>query len=76
MQQQDGLLFPVNCVSWFPSKLRGKAVPLTKSQYSSQVLERDNQTLPSCHVAKSQPIRSFPAIEPGMASANQRLSHH
>ena len=35
-----------------------------------------NRTLPSGCVAKSQPIRGFPAIEPGMASANQRLSCH
>ena len=27
--------FPVNYVSWFPSELRGKAVPLTESLYSS-----------------------------------------
>ena len=31
--------FPVNCVSWFPSELRGKAVPLTESPYSSRVSE-------------------------------------
>ena len=66
--------FPVNYVSWFPSELGGKAVPSTESPYSSQLSERDNRTPPSCHVAKSRPIRSFPAIKPGMASANQRLS--
>ena len=27
--------FPVNYVSWFPSKFRGKVVPLTESPYSS-----------------------------------------
>ena len=68
--------FPVNYMSWFPSKLRGKAVPSTESPYSGQVSERDNRTLPSCHMAKSQPIRSFPTIKPRMASAKQRLSHH
>ena len=26
---------PVNYMSWFPSELRGKAVPLTESPYSS-----------------------------------------
>ena len=31
--------FPVNYVSWFPSELQGKAVPLTKSPYSSRLLE-------------------------------------
>ena len=46
--------FPMNYVSWFPSELRGKAVPSTESPYSSRLLERDNQTLPFCHVAKSQ----------------------
>ena len=58
-------------MSWFPSKRRGKAVPSTESPYSSRVSERDNRTPPFCHVAKSRPIRSFPAIKPGMASANQ-----
>ena len=31
--------FPVNYVSWFPSKLQGKAVPSTESPYSSQASE-------------------------------------
>ena len=68
--------FPVNYMSWFPSELRGKAVPLTESPYSSQVSEQDNRTPPSCHMVKSWPIRGFPAIEPRMVSANQRLSCH
>ena len=40
------------------------------------VVRVNDQTPPSCRVAKSQPIRDFPAIEHGMVSANQRLSHH
>ena len=34
----------VSCelLSWFPSELRGKAVPSTESPYSSRVSERDN----------------------------------
>ena len=31
--------FPMNYVSWFPSELRGKAVPLTESPYSSRLSE-------------------------------------
>ena len=34
MQQQDGLL-SFNYMSWFPSELRGKVMPLTESPYSS-----------------------------------------
>ena len=68
--------FPVNYASWFPSELRGKAVPSIESPYSSRLSERSNRTLPSCCTARSRPIRSFPAIWSGMDSANQRLSRH
>ena len=57
--------FPMNYMSWFPSKLRGKAVPSTESPYSSRLSERDNRTPPSCCMAKSRPIRSFPPLSPG-----------
>ena len=56
--------FPMNYMNWFPSELRGKAVPSTESLYSSQLSERDNRTPPSCRMAKSWPIRSFPTIKP------------
>ena len=60
--------FPVNYMSWFPSALRGKAVPLTKLPYSVlklsfvQVIgaKESNTTL----------------LSHGKVSANQRLSHH
>ena len=53
---------PVNYASWVLSELRGKAVPSTESPYSSRLSEQGNRTPLSCHVAKSRPIRSFPAI--------------
>ena len=55
-----------------PSSLEGtrnrKALNGYRSCSRSAVIEHHplNRTPPSFHVAKSQPIRGFPTIEPGM----------
>ena len=63
--------FLVNYMSGLPSA-QGKQVPVdeinilrTSIIYVVGVIERERQTLPSCCMAKPQPIRDFPTIECG-----------
>ena len=80
---------PVNYVSWFPSELRGKAVPSTESPYLSQLLERgiehcplvtwqglgQSEAFPPFSAGQPQPIRDFPTIEPCMLQCHNTKSY-
>ena len=81
--------FPVNYVSWFPSELQGKAVPSTKSparvNYQSEVIKHrplvtwqglgQSEAFPPFRVGRPQPIRDFPAIEPGTLQRHNTKSY-
>ena len=81
--------FPVNYVSWFPSELRGKTVPSTKSRtrvdYQSEVIKHhllvtwqslsQSESFPPFKAGWPQPIRDFPAIEPSTLQCHNNKTY-
>ena len=77
----------MNYVSWFPSKLQGKAVPSTvtilKSSIRSKIIKHhplvtwqslgQSEAFLPLSPGWPQPITDFPAIEPSMLSHNTEV---